>query len=90
MGTMFIGVTEAAEILGTSEFYAYKLIQTLQDCNVKTAKHRHLRCCGVEMRGDYFENGSNTGKLICGAYEISCAWNRRLSAENQKRIRAKI
>lgn len=29
MSTMFIGVTEAAEILGTSESYAYKLIQKM-------------------------------------------------------------
>ena len=29
MSTMFIGVTEAAEILGTSESYAYKLIRKL-------------------------------------------------------------
>lgn len=41
----------------------------LQPC--KTAIGRHLRCCGVERRGDYFENGSNTGKLVCGTYEIS-------------------
>ena len=29
MSTMFIGVKEAAEILGTSESYAYKLIQKM-------------------------------------------------------------
>lgn len=31
------------------------------------------------MRDDYFENGSNTGKFICGTYEVSCAWNRKES-----------
>ena len=29
MSTMFIGVTEVAEILGVSESYAYKLIQKM-------------------------------------------------------------
>ncbi len=29
MSTMFMGVTEAAEVLGTSEGYAYKLIQQM-------------------------------------------------------------
>lgn len=29
MSTMFIGVKEAAEVLGTSESYAYKLIQKM-------------------------------------------------------------
>ena len=31
MSTMFIGVKEAAEILGTSESYAYKLIQKREE-----------------------------------------------------------
>lgn len=60
----------------------------LQPC--KTAIGRHLRCCGVERRDDYFENGSNTGKLVCGTYEISRVGNRGLFAENQKRVRRKI
>ena len=29
MSAMFIGVTEVAEVLGTSESYAYKLIQKM-------------------------------------------------------------
>ena len=40
MSTMFIGVSEAADVLGVSESYAYKLINKM---NKQTKKWRFFR-----------------------------------------------
>ena len=50
MRTMFIGVIEAAEILGTSESYAYKLIQKMNK------QMRELETsCGKPMSPTYLK-----------------------------------